>query len=53
MNLRRLQTVSRQIGAIFIVNHYEKLINMHNGRPNNPHNYPLTACIPLGFKLSV
>ena len=26
---------------------------MHNWCPNNSHNYPLTACIPWGFKLSV
>ena len=26
---------------------------MHDRRPNNSHNYPLTACIHWGFKLSV
>ena len=26
---------------------------MHNRRPNNSHNYPLTACIHWRFKLSV
>ena len=26
---------------------------MHNRRPNNLHNHPLTACIHWGFKLSM